>query len=83
MEYIVIVIKDRSIDAYVNLHVVRAEGQAIRQFMDALADEKTGTLHTHPDDYDLYRIGTYDDNTATLTPETPKKIADGKQLTQE
>lgn len=83
MEYIICVIKDRSIDAYVNLHVVRAEGQAIRQFMDALADDKAGTLYKHPDDYDLYRIGKYDDNTATLHPETPTKIGDGKQLTQE
>lgn len=83
MEYKICAIKDRSIEAYINVHVVRAEGQAIRQFMDALADQKTGTLHTHPDDYDLYCIGHYDDNTGHITPETPRKIADGKQLTQE
>lgn len=80
MIYILCVIHDRSIDAYVNLHCVRAEGQAIRQFMDAIGDQNAGSMHKHPDDYDLYRVGVYDDNTAQVTPEPLKKLADGKQL---
>lgn len=80
MRYILCVIHDRSVDAYINLHCVRAEGQAIRQFQDAINDPQAGGLHKHPDDYDLYRIGEYDDNTATITLEDRKKIADGKQL---
>lgn len=81
MNYILFVIKDRSVDAYVNLHCVRAEGQAIRQFQDAINDQQTGgSIHKHPDDYDLYRVGTYNDETGLVTPEQPSKVADGKQL---
>ena len=80
MIYILCTIHDRSIDAYVNLHCVRAEGQAIRQFMDAINNKDGGSIHQHPDDYDLYRVGTYNDETGECTPEPRKKIADGKQL---
>lgn len=80
MIYILCAIHDRSIDAYVNLHCVRAEGQAIRQFQDAINDPNAGTLRTHPDDYDLYRVGTFDDDTGTCTAEAKRKLADGKQL---
>lgn len=83
MEYIICAIQDRSVNAYINLHCVRAEGQAIRQFQDAINNPDGGTIYKHPDDYDLYRIGTYDDNTATITPQTPAKIGDGKQLAME
>lgn len=80
MIYILCTIHDRSVNAYVNLHCVRAEGQAIRQFMDAMNDPQAGSMHKHPDDYDLYRVGTYDDETGQCTAEPLKKIADGKQL---
>lgn len=81
MIYILMVVHDRSVDAYINLHCVRAEGQAIRQFQDAINDAQNGgSLHKHPDDYDLYRIGTYNDDNAEITIEPRKKMADGKQL---
>ena len=80
MIYILCAIHDRSVNAYVNLHCVRAEGQAIRQFMDAINNKDGGSIHAHPDDYDLYRVGTYNDDDASITPEQPRKIADGKQL---
>lgn len=80
MQYILCVIKDRSVEAYINLHCVRAEGQAIRQFQDAINDPQAGSIHKHPDDYDLYRVGTYDDETGGVTREEHRKLADGKQL---
>jgi len=81
MKYILCVVHDRSINAYINLHCVRAEGQAIRQFQDAINDPQAGSLHKHPDDYDLYKIGEYidDDGTIELLPHK-QKIADGKQM---
>lgn len=80
MIYIVCAIHDRSINAYINMHCVRAEGQAIRQFQDAINDDKAGSIFKHPDDYDLYRIGTYNDDDGMIQAEKPHKIADGKQL---
>lgn len=83
MIYILCVIHDRSINAYINLHCVRAEGQAIRQFQDGINDPNAGALHKHPDDYDLFRIGTYDDDTGQTHSESHKKLADGKQMGME
>lgn len=80
MIYILCVVHDRSIDGYINLHCVRAEGQAIRQFQDAINDPQAGSIHKHPDDYDLYRVGTYSDDDGSIITEPKRKLADGKQL---
>ncbi len=40
-------------------------GEALRLFGDAVNDEKT-TLNKHPEDYQLFLIGTFDDNSGQL-----------------
>lgn len=79
MIYTVVAIKDRALDAFQGIFNVRAEGEAIRAFQDAI-NKNENPMHMHPEDYDLYVLGTYDDNTGTITPATPKQIAIGKQL---
>lgn len=50
------------------------EALACRAVMTALAD-KTHEFSLHCEDFQLYRIGTFDDATGELVPETPKVIA--------
>lgn len=45
----------------------QAVAQAIRSFGDAVNDEKSD-YHRHPEDYSLWHLGTYDDNTGALLP---------------
>lgn len=40
-------------------------GQALRAFSDAVSDVKT-TLHNHPEDFRLYHIGVYNDDTSLI-----------------
>jgi len=40
---------------------------AIRSFSDALADPQV-EMAKHPEDYQLWRLGDFDDNAGTLTP---------------
>lgn len=80
MLYTLISIKDRSVDAYQPCQAVRSEGEAIRSFQDAINNPESGVMHRHPDDFDLYAIGTFDDSNAQLNYGEPRKIADGKQL---
>lgn len=80
MKYILCSIHDRSVNAYQPVYTVRAEGEAIRNFMDAIASEQSGALHKHPDDFDLYVVGSFNDDSGEITPCQPKKIGDGKQL---
>lgn len=81
MRYILVSIKDRAIDAYQPTASVRAEGEAIRSFQDAINNQQNAQLHAHPDDFDLYVVGYFDDQTGHIEPlDQPKQIAIGKQL---
>lgn len=80
MQFTIVSIQDRAINAYVSVQLVRAEGEAIRMFIDAINNPESKNMHKHPDDFDLYVIGKFDDQTGEITAETPRKIGDGKQL---
>lgn len=80
MIYQLISIKDRALEAFMPLGNVRTEGEAIRVFKDMLSDPNT-PQNKHPDDYDLYLLGTFDDQTGYIETETkPRKLADGKTI---
>lgn len=74
-------IKDRATDAFMRPFFAQAIGQAVRMFMDEVNNPQ-GDIFKHPDDYDLYHLGTFDDNTGQLqmNPEGPKQVAIGKQF---
>lgn len=78
----VVAIKDRALDAFGVPFNVHAVGQAIRSFHDEV-NRNPGAgendIYRHPDDYDLYHLGSYDNTTGQYTnlPE-PKQIAIGK-----
>lgn len=78
----IVAIRDRAVDAFHRPAFVPAIGAAIRSFGDEInrraADNE---LNKHPEDYDLYHLGTYDDAHASFSIlERPKQIAIGNQL---
>ena len=82
MKMVIVSIKDRLADAYGRPAYVATEGVAIRQFIDEVnrADENS-QIYAHPDDFDLYYIGTFDDNTGAFDLlASPKVIALGQQV---
>lgn len=79
MIFQIVAIHDRALDAYQQPFIVRALGEAIRAFQDAL-NKQESPMHNHPDDYDLFHIGNYDDHTAQIESIKPQQIAIGKQL---
>lgn len=79
MIIIVAAIKDRLADCYAQPMYFPTEGMAVRAFQDALADSGNN-LSKHPDDYDLCKLGTFDDATGRFTNvEIPTVLALGKQ----
>lgn len=79
---IVVSVKDRLSDIYSQPMYFPTEGMAIRSFQDALGDSQNA-MSKHPDDYDLYVLGTFDDQLGQFTNERqPRQIAIGKQLKQ-
>ena len=51
----------------------QTDGQATRSFSDIALDAEH-EIGKHPEDYTLYRIGSYNDNTGIIEGENPEKI---------
>lgn len=72
-------VRDRAIDAFGIPIFVLAQGEALRSFMDEI-NRPGSPFNAHPDDYDLYLIGAYDETTGEVIPETPRMICVGKEV---
>jgi len=81
MRYKIFSVRDRAIDAFGQPFFGSSTGGAIRGFSDEVnraADNNQ--LHKHPDDFDLYLLGEFDDSTGTFEATRPQQIAVGKDL---
>lgn len=77
----VVAIKDRALDAFMNPFHAQTLGQAIRSFSDEINRKaQDNNMNQHPEDYDLYHLGAFDNTTGRFTneEEQPKQIAIGK-----
>jgi hypothetical protein len=75
-------VKDRAADAYGRPMFVPSTGVAIRSFSDEInRNSADNQLYNHPDDFDLYELGQFDDNTGLFTlHDQPKLLSLGKQV---
>jgi len=82
MKMCIVSIRDRAADAYGRPAFVATEGVAIRQFSDEInRSSEDNQMYVHPDDFDLFYLGTYDDNTGAMDLlASPKQICLGKQV---
>ena len=64
---------DSALEAYNQDYSLENDAMALRQFAN-MANEDT-TIAKNPEDYSLWRIGTFETTTAQLTPEEPTCIA--------
>nr|QJB19509.1 MAG: nonstructural protein [Microvirus sp.] len=68
-------IRDTKGQFYGNPWTKRTPGEAERDFTQ-LAQDPQSTIHKFPQDYDLYELGDFDENTGKITPlDTPHHIA--------
>lgn len=80
MRLVIVAIRDRAIDAYGTPFFVPHLGGAVRSFSDEVnrRDEKN-QLNQHPEDFDLYELGFYDDATGAFElHERPRQVSVGK-----
>jgi hypothetical protein len=82
MKLIICTVKDRAADAYGRPMFVPSTGVAIRSFSDEInRNNADNQLYNHPDDFDLYELGEFDDNSGLFTlHEQPKLLSLGKQV---
>lgn len=77
MIFILVSVRDNAIEAFQPVNSVRATGEALRGFIDAVNDPQNRQLHAHPEDFDLYSIGTFNDQTGELTHHKPERLMRG------
>lgn len=82
MKYKVVTVRDRGIDAFGTPFFVNSLGGAIRGFGDEVkrphSEERPNLMNKHPEDFDLYYLGEYDDDTGAFESLRPEQIAIGK-----
>lgn len=75
----IICVRDRAANVYGTPYFAAALGQAIRGFADEInRNEQGNTLSQHPEDFDLYHLGEYNDQDGSFTCHAPRMIAVGK-----
>jgi len=67
-------IYDQAAGAYLRPFFMQSDGQAMRTFTD-IATDADHDIGRHPKDYSLFRIGSWDDNTAKLIPDEKECLA--------
>jgi len=71
---IICAIKDGAVDAYETTFEVRAQGEALRMFLDEVQNPQS-RIHRHPEDFELYKIGMFDEQSGELQGMKPERIA--------
>lgn len=80
MIYIVLAVRDRAANAFMRPIFVNTVGQAVRSFSDEVnRAAPDNAMHGHPEDFDLYELGKYDEETGRFEClESPRQVAIGK-----
>lgn len=76
----IVCVRDRAADVFGQPNFTTSLGGSIRSFGDEVNRvDANNMLNRHPEDFELYHLGTYDDSSATfeLLPK-PRQIAIGK-----
>lgn len=82
MKMVIVSILDTAAGAYGRPAYLASEGVAVRQFQDEVnRAAEDNQLYKHPDDFQLYYLGTFDDNTGGFDLlASPKMIARAKDI---
>lgn len=79
MRWNVYTIFDTASGIYKRPFVAQADGEVLRVFGDMCCDADH-EIGAHPEDYSLWRIGTFDDNKAKLVAEDLECLAQGVEM---
>lgn len=80
MNRVVCVVQDRKSELFAAPMLFVNEADAVRNFADAVnREDAQSMLYLHPDDYDLFRIGTFDDQDGILVAEPHRRLMTGSE----
>lgn len=79
MKYMFYSVFDKGIMAYTRPFMMQADGQALRSFIDE-ASKPDSEIGKHPEDYSLFRIGTFDETAGEVSGHEPVCIGRAHEL---
>jgi len=83
MNLLIVSVRDGASGAFGRPFFVTARGQAIRSFQDEVnRAAPDNDLHKHPEDFDLYCLGAFDDNEGRIVGTPPELLLRGKDALQ-
>lgn len=74
MKMPVVSVRDSAVNAYMRPFAVPAIGAAVRSFQDEV-QRSDSDLNKHPEDYELFEIGQFDDETGLIIASSPRSLA--------
>ena len=79
---VIVSVKDSAAEAFGRPMYLQSIGVAIRSFTDEVnREDKDNQLFNHPDDFDLYELGVFDDSTGMYQiRDNPNVIVRGKDV---
>jgi len=81
MRYKIVAIRYRAADVFNTPAFVPSVGVAIRSFSDAVNRSDTNNeLFKHPEDFDLYLLGEFNDEDGSFEVTRPSQISIGKDV---
>lgn len=76
MKLHVIVVRDTAADVYGQPQFVLSVGAAVRSFGDEVnRSDPNNALFNHPEDFLMFEVGVFDDNTCEFVLHEPRQIA--------
>lgn len=70
-------IRDRAVDAFMRPFFAQSVSAAIRSFTDMLGESESPAAK-HPEDYDLFHLGAFDESSGLFETGVPHQVAIGK-----
>lgn len=81
MKMVVVSVRDAKSEAFGRPIFVSTIGAAIRSFGDEVnRDERENVMCTHPEDFQLFHLGYYEDSIGQFENITPKLLAQGNEM---
>ena len=80
MKLVIVAVYDSAVSAFMRPFFVPHQGHAVRSFTDEINSKEPNALAAHPDDYSLFRLGVFDEDTGNFEENDPQCIARGKDV---
>lgn len=81
MIQIILSVKDTAAQAFGRPMFLPSSAVGVRSFRDEInRSDANNEMYKHPEDFELYELGTYDDSTGIIEVVTPRLVARAKDL---